>query len=111
MEFRHQNEHVMSYSIYKHDKTLKMAFGEFFFYNFNTGPPNITPVRPITTSLKLQRCPFLLVIIARFICMFYAHFLCGFISSTWVNAQVIQFIFVGLNSSQILQPGLIYLQP
>jgi len=34
-----------------------------------------------------------LVIKARFICMFYAHFLCGFISSTWVNTQVIQFYF------------------
>ena len=41
MEFSHQNEHVRSYSIYKHDTTLKMAFGAFFFfYNFNTGPPS-----------------------------------------------------------------------
>jgi hypothetical protein len=31
---------VRSYSIYKHDTTLKMAFGaNFILANFNTGPP------------------------------------------------------------------------
>jgi hypothetical protein len=33
---------VRSYSIYKHDTTLKMAFGAIFFLaDFNTGPPII----------------------------------------------------------------------
>ena len=41
MEFFHKNEYVRSYSIYKHDTTLKMAFAEnFILANFKTGPPN-----------------------------------------------------------------------
>jgi hypothetical protein len=33
---------VRSYSIYKHDTTLKMTFGaNFFLDDFNSGPPNI----------------------------------------------------------------------
>jgi len=48
VEFFHQNEYVRSYSIYKHDTTLKMAFGAFFFYNFNTGPPtHVVTIAPI----------------------------------------------------------------
>jgi hypothetical protein len=32
VEFFHKNEYVRSYSIYKHDTTLKMTFGAFFFF-------------------------------------------------------------------------------
>jgi hypothetical protein len=33
---------VRSYSIYKHDTTLKMTFGAIFFLDdFNSGPPSI----------------------------------------------------------------------
>jgi hypothetical protein len=33
---------VRSYSIYKHDTTLKMTFGAIFFLDdFNSGPPNM----------------------------------------------------------------------
>jgi hypothetical protein len=33
---------VRSYSIYKHDTTLKMTFGaNFFMDDFNSGPPTI----------------------------------------------------------------------
>ena len=41
MEFFHKNEYVRSYSIYKHDTTLKMTFGAIFFLDdFNSGPPS-----------------------------------------------------------------------
>ena len=40
MDFFNKIKHVRSYSIYKHDTTLKMAFGaNFILANFNTGPP------------------------------------------------------------------------
>jgi hypothetical protein len=40
VEFFHKNEYVRSYSIYKHDTTLKMTFGANFFGRFYSGPPN-----------------------------------------------------------------------
>ncbi len=41
MEFGNQIEYVMSYNIYKHEATLKMAFkGIFFGGEFLSGPPN-----------------------------------------------------------------------
>jgi hypothetical protein len=40
VEFFHKNEYERSYSIYKHDTTLKMTFGANFFLDvFNCGPP------------------------------------------------------------------------
>jgi hypothetical protein len=40
VEFFHKNEYVRSYSIYKHDTTLKMTFGaNLFLDDFNSGPP------------------------------------------------------------------------
>jgi hypothetical protein len=39
VEFFNQIEHVRSNSIYKHDTTLKMAFGATFFADFNTESP------------------------------------------------------------------------
>jgi hypothetical protein len=41
VEFFHKNEYVRSYSIYKHDTTLKMTFGaNLFLDDFNSGPPS-----------------------------------------------------------------------
>jgi hypothetical protein len=34
VDFFNQIKHVRSYSIYKHETTLKMAFGAFFFRQF-----------------------------------------------------------------------------
>jgi hypothetical protein len=43
VEFFHKNEYVRSYSIYKHDTTLKMTLGaNFFLDDFNSGPPTYT---------------------------------------------------------------------
>ena len=46
MEFFHKNEYVRSYSVYKHDTTLKMTFGAFFFLDFNAGPPIVAAPWP-----------------------------------------------------------------
>jgi len=52
VEFFHKNEYVRSYSIYKHDTTLKMTFGAFFFFFvFNKTTPNKTN---LISQLELQ---------------------------------------------------------
>jgi hypothetical protein len=38
--FRPNQTCEVIYCIYKHDTTLKMAFGAIVFANFDTGPPN-----------------------------------------------------------------------
>ena len=54
---------MRSYSIYKHDTTLKMAFGaNFILANFNTGPPIgecAKAIAPCSRSLASYRgfCP------------------------------------------------------
>ena len=41
MEFFHKNEYVRSYSIYKHDTTLKMTFEANFFWTILIADPLI----------------------------------------------------------------------
>jgi len=60
VDFFNKIKHVRSYSIYKHDTTLKMAFGaNFMLANFNSGPPNVgapAAVAPSNmTTLELER--------------------------------------------------------
>ncbi len=51
MEFFNKIKHVRSYSIYKHDTTLNMAFGaNFILANFNTGPPIVNRFVEITQN-------------------------------------------------------------
>jgi hypothetical protein len=53
VEFFHKNEYVRSYSIYKHDTTLKMTFGaNFFLDDFNSGPPIIENKKKIRSNRK-----------------------------------------------------------
>jgi hypothetical protein len=55
VKFFHKNEYVRSYSIYKHDTTLKMTFGaNFFLDDFNSGPPTL---EPDTSILKKPNFP------------------------------------------------------